>query len=535
MSVTVQSLWRAIAVGAVATIVPVPGAMAAAQRPVQLAQAESPVVTQALQDIARFEGLAAAMVPGDKAAGRKYMTDLGAIGTRLRTAPASDPRLAGAVERFNALQKKVVDTANAAPGTAPGAAPPTAAGGAPAPAAAPARLTSSDQARFNRVQGNIRSLAQRVEGANLQTLLDEREVTALRNSVANNRGDLDGFPADAQGVAEEKANLDAVAAKLDAKLADAKAKGGALGDVEAQLTAMEARVRANPVPSPQAFKPEAGPEAAGKLVQSLVAIKAESVADAATLDKLTAAGIKDQRIDRLRAWAGAERQRQVDETLRAVGQANDAAIARGLEAANFHAATDPAQQDHRANRLLGDGRRAAALAEFDRGLAAVDTAAAIDAAQARKDGPDRAQQKQTLTAARAAYEQKHRVAVGLVRVPPAGMTDEKLLVAAREALADPKTGAKPAKRMVVNSKQVERKEKREADINVGTVTTTATIYHWIWEEYQVTTVEAVGDQHYLFYNTLKFFQQGAPTTPTNRWVLADRFQGEPILAENIDK
>ncbi len=147
----------------------------------------------------------------------------------------------------------------------------------------------------------------------------------------------------------------------------------------------------------------------------------------------------------------------------------------------------------------------------------------------------RAQQKQALAAARADYEQKHRAAVGLVRVPPAGMSDEKLLAAAREVLADPKHGAKPAKRMVVNSKRVERKEKKEADINVGTVTTTATIYHWIWEEYQVTTVEAIGDQHFLFYNTMKFFQQGAPTTPTNRWVLAERFQGEPILAENIDK
>lgn len=521
---------NAIAAGAIAAMVCVSAMAGATERPVQVAQAESPVVTQALQDIARFEGLAAAMAPGDKATGRKYMTDLGAIGTRLRTAPASDPRLQGAVQRFNALQKKVVDTANAPPG----AAPPTA-GGAPAPAATPSRLTSSDQARFNRVQGNIRSLSQRVDAATLQTLLDEREAAALKASVANNRGDLDGFPADAQGVAEEKANLDAIAGKLDARLADAKAKGGALGDVDAQLTAIEARVRANPVPPAQAFKPEAGPEAAAALVKSLVAIKAESAADMATLDKLTAAGIKDQRIDRLRAWAGAERQRQADDTLRAVAQANDAAIARGLEAAKFHAATDPTLQDHRANRLLGEGRRATALAEFDRGLAAVDTAAAIDAAQSRKDGPDRAQQKQALTAARADYEQKHRAAVGLVRVPPAGMTDEKLLVAAREALADPKHGAKPAKRMVVNSKQVARKEKKEADINVGTVTTTATIYHWVWDEYQVTTVEAVGDQHFLFYNTMKFFQQGAPTTPTNRWVLAERFQGEPILAENIDK
>lgn len=508
-----------------------PVAAGTPEHPVQLAQAQSPAVTQALQEIERMEGIAAALAPGDKTTGRKYMTDLGAIGTRLRTAPASDPRLAGAVERFNALQKKVVDTANAAP--VPAA--PAAGGGTPAPAAAPSRLTSSDQARFNRVQGNIRSLSQRVDGASLQALLDEREAAALKSSVANNRSDLDAFPADAQGVAEEKASLDAVAARLEAKLADAKAKGGEIGDVDAQLAAMEARIRANPVPPAQGFRPEAGPEAAATLMKSLSAIKAESVADLATLDKLAAAGIKDQRIDRLRTWAGAERQRQVDETLRVIAQANDAAIARALEAAQFHASTDPALQDHRANRLLGDGRRAAALAEFDRGLVAIDNAVPIDAALGRKDGPDRARQKQALAAARAGYEDKYRAAVGLVRVPPAGMSDEKLLAAARDVLADPKHGAQPAKRMVVNSKQVERKEKKEADINVGTVTTTATIYHWIWDEYQVVTVEAVGEEHFLFYNSLKFFQQGAPTTPTNRWVLADRFKGEPILAENIDR
>lgn len=499
----------------------------AAERPAQLAQAESPVVTQAMQEIERLEGLAAAMAPGDKATGRRYMTDLGALGNKLRTAPAGDPRLAKLVERFNALQKKVVDTANAAP--APGGTPQA------APAAQPSRLTSSDQARFNRVQGNIRSLGQRVDAATLQTLLDEREAAGLRNSVANNRADLDSFPAEAQGVAEEKANLDAVAAKLDAKLAEAKAKGDGLGNVDQQLAAIEARLQANPVPAPQAFKPDGGPEAASSLVKSLVAIKAQSAEDLATLDKLTAAGIKDQRIDRLRHAAGVERQRQADETLRAVAQANDAAVARGLEAARFHAGTDPTSQDHRANRLLGDGRRAAALAEFDRGLAAVDAGAAIDAALGRKDGPDRAQQKQAIAAARASYEEKHRAAVGLVRVPQPGLADDKLLAAAREALADPRHGAAPARRMVVNSKQVERKEKKEADINVGTVTTTATIYHWIWDEYQVTTVEAVGGEYFLFYNTMRLFQQGGPSTPTNRWIVGDRFRGEPILAENIDK
>jgi hypothetical protein len=120
-------------------------------------------------------------------------------------------------------------------------------------------------------------------------------------------------------------------------------------------------------------------------------------------------------------------------------------------------------------------------------------------------------------------------------MPPAGMTDAKYLAIAREVLANPSYDVKAYKRLVINSKEVRRQEKKEADIRPGTVTTTATIYHWVWDEFQVTTAEAVGAEHFLFYNTLKFFHQGAPTTPTGRWVMSGRFMGEQILPENIDK
>ena len=396
----------------------------------------------------------------------------------------------------------MVDTANA-PAVAAPAVPATAPGApAAAPAAAPSRLTSSDQARLNRVGSNIRSLAQRVEAAGLPVLLNEPEVTNFRNSIANSRTELAGFPGDAAGVAEEVRNLDAVAAKLEARLSDAKAKGAALGDVEAELGAIEAR----------------------------------SVADVATVERFAQAGFKDQRIDRLRHWAGAERQRRADETLRAMQQASEAEVQRGLQHVAFHAATDPAEADHRANRLLGEGRRQAALDEFQRGSAAVETATAIDAALSRQGGPDRAAQAKAMTDGRTGYEAKYRVALAGARMPAAGMTDAKYLAIAREVLANPAYGKiAPAKRLVINSKQVARHEKKEAEIRPGTVSTTAAIYHWVWDEFQVATAEPAGDEHYVFYNTLKFFHQGAPTTPTGRWVLAGRFQGERILAENIDK
>lgn len=495
------------------------------------ARAADDAIDQALRDIERIEGLASAMSPGDKTAGRKYMGELNAIGTRLRTArDKSDPRLPAAVERFNALQKRVVDTANA-----PAAASPQAPAAAAPPATAAPRLTSSDQARFNRLGANIRSLGQRIDAADLQTLLDERRVAELRATLGNQRNELGGFPAEIPGVAEEVRNLDAVAAKLEARLADATAKGAALGDIEAQLAAIDARLQSEPMPGAEAFKPDAGADAAAAYVRTLLAIKMRSRADLATLERFAGAGIKDQRIDRLRHWAGNERQRQADESLRAAMQAAEARVQQGQQVVAFHAATDPAQADHRANRLLGEGRRAAVLAEFDSGLASVRLAQAIDAALERKDGPDRAAQAKALQDARAAYEAKYQVALAASRMPAAGLAEEKYLAIARAVLADPGTGAKPAKRLVINSKQVTRREKKEAEIRPGTVTTTATIYHWVWDEFQVATAEPVGDAHYLFYNTLKLFHSGGPTTPLNRWLLADRFQGERILPENIDK
>jgi len=51
----------------------------------------------------------------------------------------------------------------------------------------------------------------------------------------------------------------------------------------------------------------------------------------------------------------------------------------------------------------------------------------------------------------------------------------------------------------------------------------------------VAPAEPLGGEFYVFYNTLRFYHRGAPTTPTGRWILGDRFQGVRILEENIGK
>ena len=122
---------------------------------------------------------------------------------------------------------------------------------------------------------------------------------------------------------------------------------------------------------------------------------------------------------------------------RSVAQAVEGRVARGLQAVAFHAGTDPANADHVANRLLGPGRRDAALAEFDAGLVAIDVAKNVDVATARKDAPDRAAQSKALADARALYESRFQGALAASRLPPAGLSDPQYAEVAREVLADP--------------------------------------------------------------------------------------------------
>ncbi len=83
---------------------------------------------------------------------------------------------------------------------------------------------------------------------------------------------------------------------------------------------------------------------------------------------------------------------------------------------------------------------------------------------------------------------------------------------------------------MINSK-VRRKEKKEASASGGVVT----IYHYVWDQYQVATAEKdrEGPGYHIWYTTLKYFYKGGSTTPTDRWIISGRHQSNQILAENI--
>lgn len=494
----------------------------------RLAQAlADPAVAQALLDIERYEGLAEKLSPGDKATGQRYLNELRPVFQRLsKVQDKSQPQWAEAANRFNALQKRIVEIANQ----------PVAAGAAPTTPTAPPRLTSSDQARLNRTDRAIQSLAQDIERSDFQAFLEPDRLGKLKGTIASYREALAGFPAEIPEVAAAAKALDAAAVRLDQRTAEAQARVGAVGDIDSALAAIDARVRGDKVPPATAFEPEAGAEAAAVFAKTLTQLRHQSQSDLATIEKIAATGFKDERLSRLRHWAGVERQRQIDESANAAIQSMEGYLGNALQKAAFLADTDPNLADHRANRLLGAGRRNEVLKDLDAGLKAVETAKALDEGLERQSRPDRAAQAATLLAARKSYEEKHQQALGLSRMPAAGVTEERYLAIAKETLSRPEYKIGPYRRLVINSHQVQRKEKKEADIRAtGATTATATIYHWVWDEYQVATAEPIGDQFYIFYNTLKLFHQGAPTTPLNRWVLSERIQGDLILEANIDR
>lgn len=141
------------------------------------------------------------------------------------------------------------------------------------------------------------------------------------------------------------------------------------------------------------------------------------------------------------------------------------------------------------------------------------------------------------------YEANYRQALSLSRMPKAATTSSSLLSTAREVLQKPKYGAASIERIVINSDKVHReKETSETqyddfDISLsGTLTLsgTKTTYFYAWDQFQATTAEPVGDKYYLFYNTFKIFTSGATTTPLNKWILSNRLQGSEIPKENIN-
>lgn len=336
-------------------------------------------------------------------------------------------------------------------------------------------------------------------------------------------------------IAQTTQALIQVGTEFEKRVEQAAAQQTALGDYAGQIEAILRRARAIEVPA--ALTTPVGEDEVRAFAGKIAAIRSQVEQDLAYLENidgkapLTVEQINDLRAARSELAYSAPG--EIEQTLFQSDDAIDAWVADRERIMNQLAAVDPHDSNDQANRLLGEGSFEENLKRLDEGLTAAKVAAAYDGALGRSGTPARAAQQRAFEDAIAAFKEKRQLALDSKRMPEAQSDDPELLAAAAEVLKRPQYGF-DFDRLVINY-DVQRKERTEGEIETGAVVSTLTATHYVWDEFQATTAEKVGDDYYLFVNEFHFYHAADSTVPTGKWVLHDRFQSSQILPENIDR
>ncbi len=366
--------------------------------------------------------------------------------------------------------------------------------------------------------------------------MDGEKVGSMRQRLNGLYNEIQSFqnPNNPQ-IAELMEALVQLGTAFEQRVGQAEADLAALGDYSGQLQAVAERTRALKIP-----KGLIAPFSAAEVeafVATIAAAEQQIAQDLAYLQSIEGKAplTVEQRNDfrEARTVLTHSKPGDIKQALDQTNFAIDSWVTEGARQLDRLSKADPRDGYAQANIFLGEGRFEENLARLAEGLEAVQVAAAYDAAISRAGGPDRAAQERQFQAAIAAFKDNHRIALDSKRMPPAQSEDPDLLAAAAEVLARPQYGF-DHKRMVINY-DIQRKERTEGEIDSGTVSSTITVTHYVWDEFQTTTAEKVGEDYYLFVNEFHFYHSADHTVPTGKWILHDRFQSSQIREENIDK
>lgn len=497
--------------------------------PAAAQSAPDPDLVRGLHTLKQIEQGIADLKQGDVAAYNALTQKLAQARKSLETTKSTQhPDYASAVDRWSKARAKLVEIAEAwRKSDAGAAATDSGGGGAPSPPAAqpaePAAEPEEPAADNGLVALNEELIAafEELKKIQVDAFADEPFYLQWNERLSAFEARLRTFAGD-PNFATVEGNLAKVRGDIEAAFAHNK------------LKTIEAKYAASNLPD---LTRHAGPEeAAAWAAKMRRLLEVENPKDMAQIAAFASSGaIDSQRKSSLDHWIGVVAKDDVQQKIAAATQMLDAWVETGIQTAAFIEQTDATDRDQVANRLIGEGAYERYTGQLRDGLDAVAAAASFDQALARTGGPDRAAQKTRIEAALERYRQLVSLALDSVRMPPARSTDPALLTAAEQTLRNPEYGiAGGWVRMVINY-DLHSNEKWAGEYHEGTVYDTVTVYHYVWDEFQVTTAEKVGDRHLMFANRLKLFHQGAPTTPTGRWILADRFQTTEILEENIGK
>jgi len=514
----------------------------------------------ALLDIARYEQqLSAGSLSASSA--RRTLKLLGISRGRLDGSTAkgastwveADARHQRLIEQLNAVLAGGGGAAVAAPAPAPASV-----NKVPKPATAPAsssgtsQMISQQRVRVNKLKRDIESASQSVDQGGSKPFQNPAYAKKFEQKGAGFQKQLDRY-------AEFSADTDVVAATaaltkyrglLQVAAEHAASELAAIGDVSSQLEAIQERQKRWPKLALEGSIPHSI-EVLDGWFDSNEAIAQQIATDQKVLEQIYTRGYLERGASRTPGVWGTQgvevlsinakrRSRNAQEATDRLAKDYENQLSQTSILLKQLNAIDPASKEDRMGALLGMEARRRWVDLMDKEEVGIKSAMHFFKRQGQPGAGG--QQLAALKKARLSYRSKQKLALNSVRMPDSASDDKSLLSIARETLRNPDYEVGEPLQMVVNSERVARTKESsevefdEIDISLsgnvklsGTETTTK----YAWEQYQVATAEAVGEEYFIFYNTFKFFTAGATTTPLNRWLLSGRMQGEQILEEHL--
>lgn len=520
-----------------------------------------PLVAKAVERIASVEAAEATLVAGDKPGADRLLNRLAWAKKRLgAVVQQGTAEWKGASQRHDAVLAKITAKRDAKapqpapqpgpkPGPKPGGTPVPAAGktgskGTPKPASSgtkkpsgtpvPAPKPAYDHAKVVRLNEDVSRAFNNLKILSFKHFNDDNRVRGLTKEIESFQARLAAFPKDhanVKVVAENVENFRALYQMgVDRVTADRAAAPGITAKLDELVKTYDRpRIPAN----------LEAPYTEGQLrawAAQVRALRTEQIPK--DLEWLRAAGqnvvVDPGRINGMLSHVGTTWVRELEGREAQLRMLLDSQAADGVRRAEFLLETDPTDKNQVLQRVLGKGAFDENMRFLRAGEESVRMAGVCDQAFDRKDAPDRVAQGRKLEQAIRRLKELARVALDDVRMPKAASTDKTLLKTAAETLQRKEYGVGKWKRLVINA-PLRKLERREAYIDSSSSSSASvTFYDYVWEQFQVTTAEEVDGEIWLFSNTLKRYESGDSTTPVGKWILSQRFELTPILAENLE-
>jgi hypothetical protein len=508
--------------------------------------AQDQLVKQALKKIERVEQALATLPAGDAKAANRLLGDLKWANKRLKGAyKKTTSHWQDANRRLQAADQAV--RARAAASGPPSSGKPPASGqptgkqptGNQPTGNQPATggpVIGADFEKLQQLDKEVRNGFHNLGLLNKSFMGDAYRVGSIQKELTGLRKRLAAFPAGDKNVKIVAANLQRFEDQFTRWREEFAADQAAAGDLGAQLEAIAKKYAHDQLPGALHW-----PYERDKLTQwaaRTAQLLAELPKDAEVVGRARGNAMLRKRANSLYHRVSSALPRRLGEHVQAVRYGCDHAAKDASRVARTLAETDPADRNAVANRVLMPGALERSLRMLNDGLEAVDLAATLDRSFPPEPPVDRKQQRAEIERSIATLRALAKASLAEVRMPAqVGQPAEKvaeLTAIAEKVLARDKYGVHPIQRLIVTSKP-QRKEKTEGSIT-GTVTgARVTTYHYVWDEYRVVTAEKVGDETWIFHNTLKFYHSSDSVTPQDVWILSRRFQGTQILADNVAK